>query len=117
MNTLTNVSTEGHLSSSSWYHTTVQPSWRKMVISTTKSHCLGGISHFVESPKSSYCTCIALNHPPIRIVPFSPSYLTLSVTALTTLSQVGVTGERGKTTRNILSNGSDEYLSVVDVVG
>ena len=115
MNTLTNVSTEGHLSSSSWYHTTVGPSWSNPKCdtwfskSTSQSDHLGGISHSVETLSSS----CARNHPPIRIVPLSPSSLTSSVTVSTTLSQVSVTGERGKTTRSILSNVSDEDLSVV----
>ena len=112
---LTQLSTEGHLSSSSGYHTTVSPSWSKgksdtwTSNSTSQSDHLGGIPHSVETLSSS----LVRNHPPIRIVPLSPSSLTSSVTSSTTLSQVSMTGERGKTTRNILSNVSDEDFSVV----
>ena len=115
MSTLTNVSTESHLSSSSWYHTTVGTSWCKGIESTSTSHSdhLGGIPHSVETLSISCWVSNGLNHPPIRIVPLSPSSLTSSVTVSTTLSQVSVTGERGKTTRSILSNVSDEDLSVV----
>ena len=77
--------------------------------STSQSGHLGGIPQSVETLSKS----MARNHPPIRIVPLSPSSLTSSVTVPTTLSQVSVTGERGKTIRIILSNVSDEDLSIV----
>ena len=54
------------------------------------------------------------NYPPIRIVPHSPQCSHIVVVNVpTTSSQVSVTGERGKTIRSILSNVSDEDLSVV----
>ena len=77
--------------------------------STSQSGHLGGIPHSVETLSSS----LVRNNSPIRIVPLSPSSLTSSVTVSTTLSQVSVTGERGKTIRIILSNVSDEDLSIV----
>ena len=77
--------------------------------SSSQSDHLAGIPHSVETLSSS----VVRNHPPIRIVPLSSSSLDSSVTVSTTLSQVSVTGERGKTTRSILSNVSDEDLSVV----
>ena len=78
-------------------------------MSTAQSDHLGGIPNSVETLSSSF----VLNHTPIRIVPLSPSSLNSSVIFSTTLSQVSMTGERGKTTRSTFSNVSDEDLSVV----
>ena len=110
---LTYVSTEGHFSSSSWYHTTVRSSWKKdrgkIIDSTSQSDHLAPLSSSVHALSISSSP----HYPPIRIVPLSQRSLASSVHYSTTLSQVSVTGESGKTTRNTLSNVSDEDLSIV----
>ncbi len=58
-----------------------------------------------------WSTTIVQYHTPIRIRPLSQSSITIVVTTSTAGSEVSVTGERKFT--SILSNGSDEDLSVV----
>ena len=75
----------------------------------SQSDHLGGIPYSVKTLSSN----IVRNHPPIRIVPLSPLPSPSSVTVSTTAPQVSVTGESGETIIVVLSNVSDEDLSVV----
>ncbi len=109
---LTKFGTEGHFPSSSWYSTTVGPSWTRGVTSTSQSDELGGIPHKVEAGISIRCL---LKQLLIRITPLSQSSLIIIVSpAPTTIRQVSMASERRETTTiSVLSNGSDEDLGVV----
>ncbi len=111
---LTQVGTEGHVSSSSWYGATIRPSWTQGIDTPSTTQ----LDHLFTSPHIKQCIwwCFITNKYRVStwIVPISYwSYHCYCISASTTGSQVGMTCERGQTIISIFSNGSDEDLSVV----
>ncbi len=107
-NPLTQVSTEGHISSSSWYSATVGPSWSEGVVGLppSQSDDLRTIPVNVELLSSSHWSTIAQYHTSIRIRPLSQWSHTIVVSNTSTaVSEVSVTVERReKTTIIIISS-------------
>ena len=118
-NPLTQVSTEGHLSQCSWYSTTVGPDWSDGVVclSTSQSDDLTTIPANVELLSSIPGGTIVQYHTPIRIRPLTQWSITIVVSKTSTTGTISVTDELGQTTRSILSNVSDEDLSIVSSDG
>ncbi len=69
----TQIGTESHLPTSSWYHTAVGPGWGEgvVILPTIQSDELGSIPKNVESISSSQQSTIAQYYTPIRISPLS----------------------------------------------
>ncbi len=118
---LTQVSTESHVLFGSWYcaavRTSLEAECSSQVLSTSQFDHSRSIPHNVESKYSRLGLGIAQYHTPIMIRPLSQISITIVVSTSTAGSEVSVTGERGKTTLSIISNISDEDLSVVSDVG